>query len=335
MRKKSILKKTWIERGTGPGPCKLKYIYNRAAVQNDFVTVTLWNNHQSGIARQNRIASTKIRIWGQNNYPRWSAPVAWRNENPLVMRKSDGEGGGLSAPPKKMRKQMSDAEKMAVELSKMSFSFEPERKFRVENNKLIFLNKFQSEKCTWRDKRTDPTYCKNADLKFQAQLPDRAYLTRFSVRCSTCYDCAAGVHLYCAHCDDILTGSIAGPGGKITDHLITIRHVYQQTGILKDMFEKGTASDDDKTKAREYAAKLDEWSDRIRYPVCNAIRRIHFEELLRQIYDHLGEPMPSVWVSLITARNPHDKSVRCSTVTLNQFAAQQSMQNTKCIDFSR
>jgi hypothetical protein len=213
------------------------------------------------------------------------------------MEKGHGDGGGPAAPPKK-RKQMSDAEKVAVELSKMSFSFEPERKFRVENNKLIFLNKFQNEKCTWRDNKTDPLYCKDAELKFQAQLPDRAYLTRFSVRCSTCYDGAAsGVHLFCAYCDDVLTGSVAGPGGKITDHLITIRHVYQQTVILKDMFEKGTPSEDDKTKAKEYASKLDEWSDRIRYPVCNTIRRIHFEELLRQIYDHLGEPQPSVWVS--------------------------------------
>ena len=211
----------------------------------------------------------------------------------------ESHGGGPAGPPKK-RKQMSDAEKMAVELSKMSFSVEPESKFRVENNKLVFVEsskRFQSEKCTWRDNRTEPFYCKDADLRFESQLPDRAYLTRFSVRCSTCYDEAlSGVHLYCAYCDDVLTGSIAGPGGKITDHLITIRHVYQQTGILKAMIQKGTLSEDDITKAKEYASKLDEWSDRIRYPVRNSIRRIHFEELLGEIFQLLGEPRPSAWV---------------------------------------
>jgi hypothetical protein len=217
------------------------------------------------------------------------------------MRKSHGDGGG-PAGPNKRRQQMSDAEKMAAGLSKMSFSYVPERKFTLENTKLTFLDKFQNEKCTWRENKADPAYCQNADLKFQSHLPDRAYLTRFSVHCAKCYDdSVSGVHLYCAYCEDVLTGSIAGPGGKITDHLITIRHVYQQTCILKDMFEKGSPNEDDRAKAKEYAQRLEEWSDRIRYPVCNSIRRIHFEKLLRRIYDHLGEPEPSVWVSHMPA----------------------------------
>ena len=42
------------------------------------------------------------------------------------------------------------------------------------------------------------------------------------------------MHLYCSYCDEILTGSIAGPGGEITDHLITIRHVFQEASALRD-----------------------------------------------------------------------------------------------------
>ena len=217
------------------------------------------------------------------------------------MKKID-ESGPSSSPNVKMRKHMSETEKIAVELSKMSFSVEPERKIRVENNKLVFLelwNRCKNEKCTWRENRSDPSYCKDADLVFQASLPDRAYLTRFSVRCSSCYvESVSGVHLYCEYCNEVLTGSIAGPGGKITDHLITIRHVYQQAGVLRHHLENGTLRADDLVKAKEYASRLDEWSDRVRYPVSNTIRRIHFEELLRRVNNHLGLPEPSVWVRL-------------------------------------
>ena len=45
----------------------------------------------------------------------------------------------------------------------------------------------------------------------------------------SCPKCRAGgepvFHLHCSYCDEILTGSIAQPGGKVADHVITIRCV--------------------------------------------------------------------------------------------------------------
>jgi hypothetical protein len=198
----------------------------------------------------------------------------------------------------KRRKPVSDAEKMAVELSKIIFSVELSCKFRVENDKLMFsesAKSFHAEKCTWQSEKMRPCHCRKSDLQFEAYLPDRKYLTRFTARCSTCYDgTASGVHLYCAYCDEVLTGSIAGSGGKITDHLITIRHVYQQARVLQGILENGTPRDEDLVRANEYVSKLEEWSDRIRYPVHNSIRRIHFEELLRDFHRLLGRPAHQV-----------------------------------------
>ncbi len=188
----------------------------------------------------------------------------------------------------KRRKPVSDAEKMAIELSKVIFSVDLSCKFRVENGKLLFsesAKSFNAEKCTWQIERMRPCHCRDAELQFEAYLPDRKYLTRFTARCSTCYDStASSVHLYCAYCDEVLTGSIAGSGGKITDHLITIRHVYQQARVLQGILENGQPCDEDLVKANEYVSKLEEWSDRIRYPVNNSIRRIHFDELLQDFH---------------------------------------------------
>jgi hypothetical protein len=205
----------------------------------------------------------------------------------------ESDDTGSTRKPKK-RKPVSDAEKMAIELSKMIFSVELRCKFRIENEKLVFsesAKSFQAENCTWQSDRLCPSYCKDADLQFEAYLPDRKHLTRFTARCFTCYDeTVSGIFLYCAYCDEVLTGSIAGPGGKITDHLITIRHVYQQARVLQGILEDGTPSDADLAKANEYVAKLEEWSDRIRYPVHNRLRRIHFEDLLRGFHQLLSKP---------------------------------------------
>ena len=44
------------------------------------------------------------------------------------------------------------------------------------------------------------------------------------VSCAKCFaDGESVFHLHCSYCDEILTGSIAQPGGKVADHVITIR----------------------------------------------------------------------------------------------------------------
>jgi hypothetical protein len=109
------------------------------------------------------------------------------------------------------------------------------------------------------------------------------------------------VHLYCSYCDEILTGSIAGPGGKISDHLITIRHVYQQAILLNAVLENGTPHQQDIALTKDYVSKLEEWSDTIRYRVECAIKRIHFEEVLERLHARLEQlAVPSHSVRCVT-----------------------------------
>ncbi len=50
------------------------------------------------------------------------------------------------------------------------------------------------------------------------------------VTCARCRVSGEPVfHLFCSHCDEILTGSIALPGGKVADHAITIRYSCMPT----------------------------------------------------------------------------------------------------------
>ncbi len=197
-----------------------------------------------------------------------------------------------SAESTKKRKNASSAVKMAVEISKIIFNHaghEMQRKMLVEKDRVIFTELVSSQKCTWRGDKMNPLYCKNAELKFEAYLPDRKYLVRFSARCPTCYDKdVTAVHLYCGYCNEVLTGSIAGPGGKISDHLITIRHVYQQAVLINTILENGASYGTPRQQevvsvAREYISKLEEWSDTIRYRTGGAIKRIHFEEVLERL----------------------------------------------------
>jgi hypothetical protein len=196
----------------------------------------------------------------------------------------------------KKRKRVSDAEKIAVGLSKLILKHVHPSKFRFENEKISFLESARpmfAESCTWRENRNCPCYCREAQLKFEAYLPERKFLTRYSVHCPTCYSCNdSAVHLYCSYCDEILTGSIAGPGGKITDHLITIRHVYQEALALRTFFEqRGISREQDRLQAHEYVAKLEEWSETIRYPMRNSVKRAHFEEVLRDLRVLLSKPV--------------------------------------------
>ena len=50
------------------------------------------------------------------------------------------------------------------------------------------------------------------------------------VSCAKCFaDGESVFHLHCSYCDEILTGSIAQPGGKVSDHVITIRFPFDTT----------------------------------------------------------------------------------------------------------
>ena len=195
------------------------------------------------------------------------------------------EDEGSGDLPKK-KKQGRDAEKMAVELSKILFTPFVSRTMRVDKNVVTFSKSARQSdcQCTWKDNKNSPCYCKNAGLKFEAHLPDRKYLTRYTVQCRECYgEDLTATHLYCTYCDEVLTGSIAGPGGKISDHLITIRHVYQQAQMVKRTLEDRNARDQDFEQAKEYIVKLEQWSEKIRYPMRTSIKKIHFEDVINAL----------------------------------------------------
>jgi hypothetical protein len=195
-------------------------------------------------------------------------------------------GGG------KKRKHCRDPEKMAIEMSKMLFSNTSSRIMRVDKHVVAFSKSARQMDihCTWKDNKSSPCYCMNAKLKFDTHLPDRKYLTRYSVRCCECYgEEATATHLYCTYCDEILTGSIAGPGGKISDHLITIKHVYQQAMTVKQALGDRDAREKDFDQAREYIKTLEEWSNKIRYPMRTSVKQIHFEEVLEALQKILDQ----------------------------------------------
>jgi hypothetical protein len=200
----------------------------------------------------------------------------------------------------KKRKTASDAEKVAVELSKINFSHEIKHNIKIEKSLVKFpetSRHFQRNQCTWRDSKSGPCYCEKAKLKFEASLPDRSYLTRFSVRCTCCYnDDESTMHLYCAYCDEVLTGTIAGPGGKVSDHLITIRHVYQQAQVLKGRLENGDQNMKLLAQARDYVSKFEEWSKRIRYPVKTTVQKSNIQEVLKDLQQILARLCPPMLV---------------------------------------
>jgi hypothetical protein len=205
----------------------------------------------------------------------------------MQQKRSCDDGDTPPVASSKKRKSASDAEKVAAELSKINFSHEIKCSIKIEKLHVSFLESsryFHRNQCTWRDNRAMPCYCAKAKLKFEASLPDRTYLTRFSVRCPSCYDkTETAVHLYCAYCDEVITGTIAVPGGKVSDHLITIRHIYQQAVVLKGCFESGALSAATLAQARDYVSKFDEWSNRIRYPTKSKLKHIHVDALLKQL----------------------------------------------------
>ena len=202
------------------------------------------------------------------------------------------------------RKRMSDAERIASGLSKLIPRNVKQNSLKVKNGMVVFLESSRpifAEKCNWQENKGSPCYCRKAELKFEAHFPDRKYLTRYSVSCEACYPGGiSAIHLYCSYCDEILTGTIAGPGGKITDHLITIRHIYQEANtLLKFLDEQGLGIDDDRLQVTEYACRLEEWCEAVRFPKKTPFTRSHFDDALRTLRFQLNKLAAHQTVSTI------------------------------------
>ena len=203
------------------------------------------------------------------------------------------------------RKQVSDAERVALELSKLTSRQSQQSMLRFEDKRIFFLNPNRRDgpapKCSWRDPgRTWPWYCSHAEFSFEATLPDRFYLTRYSVVCETCYPGQRpAFHLYCACCDEILSGSIAGPGGKITDHVITIRHVVHEAAALRAAYEHaGPPGEEEAQRVREYVGKLEQWSKTIRFPK-NARAKLELDAAIHTLRAMVIHPIHTLRVKVI------------------------------------
>jgi hypothetical protein len=95
----------------------------------------------------------------------------------------------------KRRKRVSDAEKVASEISKIVcelYKLAPRNSFgshiKFENRRIVFpqtnptSEAYFGEVCNLTDHRQKPCYCSRAEFKLEAFLPDRDHLTRYSVR---------------------------------------------------------------------------------------------------------------------------------------------------------
>ena len=194
----------------------------------------------------------------------------------------------------KKRKKVSDAEKIALELFKITSKQARQSKVKFEQNKITFENSklsdtIKGEECSWAN-HGRPIYCSEAEFRFETCLPDREYLTRFSVSCNKCRPaCHQAFHLYCSYCDEILSGSIAGPGGKIADHVVTIRHIVKEAVVQHRYFEsKGRISAEEFQRALTYVSKLEQWSSAIRFKR-NSMEKREFEEALRSLQQQIHE----------------------------------------------
>ena len=147
-------------------------------------------------------------------------------------------------------------------------------------------NSVFTEICSyWADQGRQPTYCPNCAFRFEASLPDRNYLTRYSVCCRHCFPQGDHVfHLYCSYCDEILTGRIAAPGGKIADHVVTIRHVLKEARAQYKCLQREEAiTMEEYLKSQEYTSKLELWASMTRIKK-NSEERIEFDNILRAMH---------------------------------------------------
>ena len=184
---------------------------------------------------------------------------------------------------------------MAVELSKIYPIHEIPHRFQINKDRILFPGtdrRFHANRCSWRDDKAALYYCEKANLKFEAFLPGN-YLTRYSVQCPHCYKNEESCfHLYCSYCDEVLKGSIAKPSGKISDHVITIRHVYQQALAIKDCLERDTLESSNIFMSWKYIVKLAEWSERVRYSTQASVKQIHLDKVLKELNQLLERHRP-------------------------------------------
>eukprot|EP00292_Cryptomonas_paramecium_P011531 CAMPEP_0113676734 /NCGR_PEP_ID=MMETSP0038_2-20120614/8826_1 /TAXON_ID=2898 /ORGANISM="Cryptomonas paramecium" /LENGTH=316 /DNA_ID=CAMNT_0000593833 /DNA_START=57 /DNA_END=1004 /DNA_ORIENTATION=- /assembly_acc=CAM_ASM_000170 len=200
------------------------------------------------------------------------------------------------------RKRVSEAEEVAFEMAKISWRTEHKNRFVVKDLKICFDegNAFaHSSCCSWKDRRTPITYCESARLRFESHLPKRAYLTRFVASCPDCYPSSdPEFHLYCSFCNEVVCGATAGPGGKITDHLITIRHIYHEAAAVCAALTQTTDADEagfNPRAARDYLRLLRAWARKIRFPPRCPVKPDQFTPFL-QVCE--GSPFPMKVVDL-------------------------------------
>lgn len=204
----------------------------------------------------------------------------------------------------KRRKKVSEAEKIALDLFKLTSRWArlfSQSRIKFEKNKIRFEDStigdsLKGMACCWTNEG-HPIYCANAEFRFKTCLPEREYLTRYSVFCNHCRP--AGVqafHLYCSYCDEILKGSIAGPGGKIADHIITIRHIVKEASFQNQYFaSKGRLPPDEYQQGVAYVAKLEQWASAIRFKR-NFEDKVEFQQVLRSIQQHIQEAGANVYM---------------------------------------
>eukprot|EP00292_Cryptomonas_paramecium_P008169 CAMPEP_0113684012 /NCGR_PEP_ID=MMETSP0038_2-20120614/13710_1 /TAXON_ID=2898 /ORGANISM="Cryptomonas paramecium" /LENGTH=281 /DNA_ID=CAMNT_0000603601 /DNA_START=62 /DNA_END=904 /DNA_ORIENTATION=- /assembly_acc=CAM_ASM_000170 len=202
---------------------------------------------------------------------------------------------------KRRRKLVSEAETIASDMSKLMWRTHFSNNFTIVNSRMLFHENtgLIADRCAWED-HLRPKYCKAAVLRFDAFLPSRGFLARYSVSCTRCYPDNStqdpDFHVHCSYCNEVLSGSIARPGGKVTDHLITIRHVYNEaTAVCCYLHQQSKKTSDldpsesgfDHNLAQEYVAMLRKWADRIRFPMKSPVSRADFQRLI------LGIDQPS------------------------------------------
>ena len=210
---------------------------------------------------------------------------------------------------------------MAVELSKIYPIHEIPHRFQINKDRILFPGtdrRFHANRCSWRDDKAALYYCEKAKLKFEAFLPGN-YLTRYSVQCPhCCKNEESCFHLYCSYCDEVLKGSIAKPSGKISDHVITIRHVYQQALAIKDCLERDTLESSNIFMSWKYIVKLAEWSERVRYSTQASVKQIHLDKVLKELNQLLERHRPPQ--ALMMVRRSPAAPLLWKTLTVAAYA---------------
>jgi hypothetical protein len=189
----------------------------------------------------------------------------------------------------KKRKTTGEAERVAAVLSGLTSVQIRRSKLHIERNVISFAGECVPSVCQTAHGQ-QPQYCPHADLRYGACLPGREYLTRYSVFCRKCRPGENQVfHLHCAYCQEILTGSIANPGGKISDHVVTIRHVVKEAVAQNQHFENNlNISIKDFQRAREYVRQLEHWASAVRFKP-NSEEKREFVEVLTALRTKLDE----------------------------------------------